>query len=68
MTARSLHELDEELSEIMNLAQALGFIADGVAYGGHPKAGDAVAVVAAILLDRLKGLKADVAAMSGQGV
>ncbi|MGV6871258.1 hypothetical protein ACUSIJ_00995 [Pseudochelatococcus sp. B33] len=66
MTAKSLHDLYDELSTVVSLAEALGFIADGVAYGGHRKAGEAVAVVTSILLDRLKGLKADIAAMTGE--
>ncbi|MBB3809867.1 hypothetical protein [Pseudochelatococcus contaminans] len=66
MTARSLHDLNEELSEAVMLAEALIFIADGIVYSGDLKTGEAVGAVAAILLERLQGLKAGMTAIAGE--
>lgn len=46
MTAKTLHDIYDELGAATTLAEALGLIADGIVYGGHRQAGDAAGVVA----------------------
>lgn len=65
MSKDNLLQIYDELSAAIDLAEAVGFIADGVSRT-HEEAGAAVAVVTTILLDRLKKATSDLDALRNE--